>query len=168
MARPRISPIPQGYRDAWFGVVALAAIAAVFVAGEVATYLNLEPWYASLKKPDYNPPNAVFPLAWTTLYILTGFALWRNLRLSRSPARRRALILFAVMLVLNAAWSWMFFAANSPVLGLVNIVPQVVVIVATIIACLPLDRLAALCLVPLGAWVGFATLLNYAIWRLNG
>jgi len=65
--------------------------------------------------------------------------------------------LFFVQLVLNAAWSWMFFAANSPLLGMVNIVPQFALIIATVVAFYRLDRLAAYCLVPLTAWVAFAT-----------
>ena len=97
-----------------------------------------------------------------------AFALWRILRMPDSRPRRIALILFFIQLALNAAWSWMFFAAHSPILGLVDIVPQLAVIVMTIIAFHRLDRLAAWCLVPLAAWVAFATVLNFSIWRLNG
>ena len=81
--------------------------------------------------------------------------------------RRTALTLFFIQLALNAAWSWMFFAANSPLLGLVNIVPQFALIVATVVAFYRLDRLAAYCLVPLTAWVASATVLNFSIWTLN-
>ena len=68
---------------------------------------------------------------------------------------------------MNAAWSWMFFAANNPLLGLINIVPQILVILATIVAFYRLDRMAGWCLVPLAAWVSFPTVLNFAIWKLN-
>jgi benzodiazapine receptor len=78
-----------------------------------------------------------------------------------------ALTLFFIQLALNAAWSWMFFAANSPLLGLVNIVPQFALIVATVVVFYRLDRLAAYCLLPLSAWVAFATVLNFSIWLLN-
>jgi len=71
------------------------------------------------------------------------------------------------LLVLNAAWSWMFFWARSPLLGLINIVPQLVVILATIVGFARVDRLSALCLLPLAAWVAYATALNAAIWLLN-
>ena len=156
-------------RDAGFGVLAVAAVAIASILGQIATYPNLAPWYASLAKPSFNPPNWVFAPAWTTLYALMAFALWRILRLHRpSPARRHAIWLFFVLLFLNAAWSWMFFWAHSPLLGLLNIVPQFVVILATIVLFAKLDTLAAICLVPLAAWVGFAGVLNLAIWRLNG
>ncbi len=118
--------------------------------------------------PDFNPPNWVFPTAWTALYLLMAVAVWRVLRFSRkTPARRLGLNLFFAQLTLNAAWSWMFFAAHSPALGLLNIVPQLALILATIVVFLRLDRVAAWCLVPLAVWVAFATILNLAIWQLN-
>ena len=61
----------------------------------------------------------------------------------------------------------MFFAAQSPLLGLINIVPQFVLVVAVTMAFLRLDRIAGYCLLPLAAWVGFASVLNAAIWWLN-
>jgi benzodiazapine receptor len=149
-------------------VLAILAVTATSVAGQIATYPNLEPWYAGLEKPPFNPPNWIFAPVWTSLFVLIAFSLWRILRLPVSAARGRALILILTMLALNAAWSWMFFGANSPLLGLVNIVPQLAVIAASIAACRRVDALAAWCLVPLAGWVAFATLLNVAIWRLNG
>jgi tryptophan-rich sensory protein len=74
---------------------------------------------------------------------------------------------FFGQLVLNAAWSWMFFGANSTLLGLLNIVPQLVLIVVTIALFHRPDRIAAWCLVPLAAWVAYATLLNGSLWWLN-
>ena len=79
-----------------------------------------------------------------------------------------ALALFFLQLALNAAWSWMFFGAHSPLLGLINIVPQFLLVVATLIAFLRLDGPAGLAMAPLAAWVGFAVALNAAIWQLNG
>jgi tryptophan-rich sensory protein len=156
-------------RDAKFAALAIGVVAATSILGQIATYPNLSPWYAGLAKPAINPPDWVFAPVWTTLYALMAFALWRGLRaIAPSSTRRRAIVLFFILLAFNAAWSWMFFAAHSPLLGLVNIVPQFAVTVATIVAFARLDRLAAICLVPLGAWVAFAVVLNFAIWRLNG
>ena len=119
-------------REIGFGVLAIAAVGSASVAGQIATYPNLAPWYASLVKPAFNPPNWIFAPVWTILYALMAFAVWRILRLPRtSAARRSALTLFFVQLTLNAAWSWMFFGANSPLLGMINIVPQLLVILAT-------------------------------------
>jgi tryptophan-rich sensory protein len=84
-----------------------------------------------------------------------------------SAERRWALSLFFAQLALNAAWSWMFFAAHNPLLGLINIVPQILVILATIVAFYRVDKIAAWCLVPLAAWVCFAAALNFSIWKLS-
>ena len=155
-------------RDLTMAALAVASVALVLLLGQVATFPNLEPWYAGLAKPFFNPPNWVFGPVWATLYGLMAFALWRALRAPSTRERKNAVALFYAQLALNAAWSWMFFAAQSPLLGLVNIVPQLIVILAMLRAFKRVDRLACFCLVPLAVWVGFATLLNFAIWRLNG
>ena len=156
------------HRDIGFGMLAIIAVAAVSAIGQFATYPNLAPWYAGLLKPSFNPPNWVFAPVWTTLYVLMAFAAWRILRLPEaSGTRHLALTLFFIQLALNAAWSWMFFGANNPLLGLINIVPQFLVILATVVAFYRLDRMAAWCLIPLVAWVAFASILNVAIWQLN-
>lgn len=150
-------------------LLALAVVPVIAALGlaQLATFPNL-PWHAGLIKPSFNPPNWLFGPVWTSLYALMAFAVWRILRLPPSPARRTALILFYAQLALNAAWSWMFFYAHSTLLGLINIVPQFLLIVATINAFRPLDRTATWAIVPLSAWVAFASVLNYAVWALNG
>lgn len=159
---------PSLKRQAGFGLLAIAVVGSASVAGQIATYPNLAPWYASLVKPAFNPPNWIFAPVWTILYALMAFAVWRILRLPpASPARRVALTLFSVQLALNAAWSWMFFGANSPLLGMINIVPQFLVVLAAVVAFHRLDKVAGWCLAPLAAWVAFASALNVAIWRLN-
>lgn len=154
-------------RDIGIAALPLAAVVAASAIGQLATYPNLAPWYAGLVKPPFNPPNWVFGPVWTSLYALMAFAACRILRLPPSPARRLALMLFFVQLALNTAWSWMFFGAHSPLLGLLNILPQFAVIVAAVIAFVWLDRVAGWCLVPLAAWVGYASVLNAALWWLN-
>ena len=153
------------------GYIALAAgsVVAASAIGQLATFPNLAPWYEGLIKPSFNPPNWIFGPVWTSRYVLMAFAFWRILRVPvGTPGRSTAIALFAVQLVANAAWSWMFFAAHNPLLGLINIIPQFLLILATIGAFQPLDKIAAACLVPLAAWVSFASVLNFEIWRLNG
>ncbi|MFZ1191343.1 MAG: TspO/MBR family protein [Pseudolabrys sp.] len=160
---------PSLKRDTAFAVLALAVVAATSIVGQIATYPNLAPWYAGLVKPSFNPPNWIFAPVWTTLYALMAFALWRILRV-RMPSgmhRRYMVGLFFLVLALNAAWSWMFFWAHSPLLGLINIVPQLGVVITTVVNFARVDRLAAFCLLPLAAWVAFAGVLNTAIWLLN-
>jgi tryptophan-rich sensory protein len=156
-------------RDGAFAALAVAVVASVSLLGQIATYPNLAPWYAGLIKPAFNPPNWLFAPVWTALYALMAFALWRILRLPASmPGRTAALSLFFLQLALNAAWSWMFFWAHSPLLGLVNIVPQLAFVLATLVALVGVDKWAAWCLAPLAAWVAYASILNFSIWWLNG
>lgn len=155
-------------RDLFYAVVAVASVAGASIVGQLATYPNLAPWYAGLIKPAFNPPNSVFAPVWTALYLLMALAVWRILRLPLGrPGRRDALIALFTQLILNAAWSWMFFGANSPLLGLINIVPQLLVILLAVKLTYGLDKISAWSLVPLAAWVGYAAVLNFSIWRLN-
>ena len=102
------------------GALAVIVVAAASVAGQLATYPNLAPWYAGLAKPSFNPPNWIFAPVWTTLFVLMAFSVWRILRLPQTSARGTALALFFIQLALNAAWSWMFFAAHSPAPGMIK------------------------------------------------
>jgi tryptophan-rich sensory protein len=149
--------------------VALMPVIAASLLGQMATTPNIPTWYAGLEKPGFTPPNWVFAPVWTSLYLLMALAAWRLLRLppGARPGRGAALALFYAQLALNVAWSWMFFAAQSPFLGLVNIVPQWFVILAAIAAAWRVDRIAGVALLPLLVWVGYAAALNFEVWRLN-
>ena len=163
-----MTEIPSLGRSAAFGALAIALVAAAGTLGGVATFPNLAPWYAGLTKPYFNPPNSVFGPVWTALYALMAFALWRILRRpADTPGRGTAIGVFLAQLAFNVAWPFLFFAARSPLLGLIDIIPQLALIIAAIVAFWRIDRLAALCLCPLLAWVAFASALNFAIWRLN-
>jgi len=145
------------------GPILLAAL-----LGNAATMPNIASWYDGLAKPPLTPPNWVFGPAWTTLYILMGVAFYRVLRLEpETPGRRRAIWLFAIQLVFNAGWSFAFFAAHSPALGLAVILPMEALVLATIWAFWRIDRVAAYCLIPYAMWVAFATYLNAGVWALN-
>lgn len=159
---------PRTGRSVTLILAAALPVIATLVSGQLATFPNLTPWYAGLAKPTFNPPDAVFGPVWTALYMLMAYAVWRVLRLPAGTAgRTRALVAFYVQLALNAAWSFAFFAAHSPLLGLVVIVPLLVMILVTITAFFPIDRIAAESLIPYAAWVAFATVLNASIWWLN-
>ena len=108
-------------RNVAYAAVAIGAVVVTSVLGQIATYPNLAPWYAGLAKPAFNPPNWVFGPVWTLLYVLMGVAFYRVLRSSDCARRSRAIWLFAAQLVLNMTWSFAFFAAHSPLLGLVVI-----------------------------------------------
>jgi translocator protein len=149
---------------------AVIAVGLVFfdsLIGQLATFPNLIPWYASLAKPGFSPPAALFGPGWTLLYALMALAFWRILILPDQKGRKLAIGLFLAQLALNVVWAWAFFGAHSPLLGLIDIVPQFALTAATLALFWRLDRFAGLCLLPLLLWVGFAAALNFEIWRLN-
>jgi tryptophan-rich sensory protein len=148
--------------------LAVIPVILTLLLGQWATLPNIEGWYAGLAKPAFNPPNSIFGPVWTCLYALMSFAVWRIWILpGDQPLRSSALICFYLQLALNAAWSWAFFALHSPLLGLIDIVPQWILILLTIFKFRLLDRIASYSLVPLAVWVAFAIALNFEIWRLN-
>ncbi len=150
-------------------LIAVLPVVAVAVAGSLVTSPNIPTWYASLQKPSFTPPNWAFPVAWTLLYAMMAYALWRILSLPKGlPGRVAAIAAFFLQLALNSLWSFAFFGAQSPIVGLVVIAALIVAILATIVSFWKLDRPAALLLVPYLAWVAYATALNGTIWRLNG
>ena len=140
---------------------------ATFVAAGVGAFFVPGAWYESLAKPDWNPPNWLFGPVWTLLYLMIGTSGWLVWREAGFAGARWALSVFALQIVLNAAWSWLFFGLQRPDLALVKIVVLLLSIAVMIGLFWSVSRLAALLLVPYLAWVGFATVLNAAIWKLN-
>ncbi|MBR0812308.1 tryptophan-rich sensory protein [Bradyrhizobium diazoefficiens] len=121
-------------------------------------------WYAGLAKPGFVPPNWAFPVAWTILYIMIAVAGWRTFR--RDPSSK-AMLVWATQLVLNFAWSPVMFTMHQIGAALVILIGLFVAIVTYIGIQASRDRLAAALFLPYAAWVGFAGVLNAAIWRLN-
>ena len=111
-------------------------------------------------------------MAWTVLYTMIAVALWRLLgAMPRTGPSREgwwlALAAFLVQLVLNAAWTPVFFTAHAIGSGLIVVAMLLVMVLWSIRLTWRFDQAAAWLLVPYAAWVAFATLLNAAILRLN-
>ncbi len=147
-------------------VVALTVVAGVAALGATATATSVESWYPSLAKPPWTPPSWLFGPVWTALYAVMAVAAWLVWR-TRAPARRAALAVFAVQLVLNGLWSWLFFGWHEIGLALVDVALLWLAIIATIRVFARVRTAAAWLLVPYLAWVSFAMALTLAIWRLN-
>jgi benzodiazapine receptor len=135
--------------------------------GGAVTVSNLTDWYPTLNKPSFNPPNGVFRPVWTTLFVMMGVAAWRVWRAADRDTARFPLALFALQLAVNLGWSIAFFGLRSPGLAVAVILVLDFLVLATALAFRRIDGLAAMLLVPYLAWIGFATVLNIAIWRLN-
>jgi benzodiazapine receptor len=158
----------RGTSRFWLPVLAAAA-AAIVVASLGATMTDLGPWYQSLTKPSWQPPDWAFGPAWTVIFALaaiSGVIAWR---FAETDAQREWIIgLFAINGVLNILWSALFFRFHRPDWALYEVVPLWLSILVPIIAFSRYAKTASLLLVPYLAWVSFAALLNYEIVRLNG
>jgi tryptophan-rich sensory protein len=130
-----------------------------------ATQQSVSDWYLTLNRPDWTPPSWLFAPVWTTLYVMMAIAAW--LVWQTWPQSAMAMIVFFVQLTLNLAWSFLFFGARSPILGLVDIAALWLAIVLTIVLFNRHSRAAGLLLVPYLAWVSFAAALNFTIWQMN-
>ncbi len=158
-------------RGGWKAAVMLAVwLAASYAAGGVGALFGPGAgeggWYDTLRRPALTPPGWVFPVVWNVLYLLMGLAAWLVWR-RRADGRTAALTLFVVQLVLNAAWSVLFFGLHSPGAALIEIVALWLAIAATVVAFLRVSRPAGVLMLPYLAWVSFAIYLNAAIWALN-
>jgi translocator protein len=124
-------------------------------------------WYAGLSKPSWVPPIAGFPPVWIALYVLMGTAAWMVSRERYHERYRAALAVYFVQLVLNAAWSPLFFGARNIGAGLFVMVALWLAIVSTVREFFRVRAPAAWIFLPYLAWVTFAMGLNFGIWRLN-
>lgn len=130
------------------------------------TQAGKQNWYAELIKAPGTPPSFVFPIVWTILYILMGIALglvW----ISENGNKQRALLYFFLQLVLNFAWSWIFFYFHQIGLALIDIALLWLFIVMTIRAFWSHTRWGSWLLVPYFLWVSYAFYLNLSIYLLN-
>lgn len=138
-----------------------AGVGGGFTANSVRT------WYPTIAKPDWTPPSWVFGPVWTVLYAMMGLAIWLVWRSGTWPEKKGAVTLFGVQLLLNAAWSIIFFGAHSPGLAFAEILLLWFALTATIVAFWGHSKTASLLLAPYLCWSSFAAFLNFTIWRMN-
>lgn len=135
----------------------------------IVTRSSIETWYPTLIKPSFNPPNWVFAPVWSMLYIMMGVAaalVWDRMESNRETVKR-ALILFAIQLALNALWSYLFFGLHNPMLAGIEIILLWLLIYETYIHFSKINKIAGYLMLPYLAWVSFAMVLNASIWWLN-
>jgi benzodiazapine receptor len=142
-------------------------VALSFVAAGVGSRFPPGDWYAHLTKPALTPPAWVFAPVWTLLYLMMGIAAWLVWQRRGVAGAAPALALFLVQLVLNAAWSWLFFGLQQIGWALADLAALWLALGATLLAFWAHRPLAGLLMVPYLLWVSFAVILNYQLWRLN-
>lgn len=152
----------------WGLIMAVAIPELVGIVSTPVTIAAIATWYKTLNKPSFSPPNWIFGPVWTTLYLLMGIAsylIWKQG--IKKPKVRVALTFYAIQLVLNFIWSFLFFGLHSPILALIDIVFLWVFIVLTILKFYKISKPATYLLIPYLLWVSFASVLNLAIVILN-
>jgi tryptophan-rich sensory protein len=158
--------VKRGFAAIGFGALAYgaAALGALTMRGKGAPE---RPWFRTLKKPQFQPPNWLFGPVWTVLYgtiAYSGYRIWKQ---PSSSERTRALALWGTQLALNAAWTPLFFGARKPGAALVDIGVLDAAAGAYTAAAAQVDPTAAKLMGPYLAWLGYATALNGSIVALN-
>ncbi|WP_339613469.1 TspO/MBR family protein [uncultured Rubinisphaera sp.] len=155
-------------RTRWIGLVVFIIVClSAGGLGAIATTPEIEGWYKMIAKPSWNPPGWIFGPVWTTLYIMMAIAVWLVWKQAGFKAAKLPLNSFGVQLLLNVAWSWIFFGMHRPGWAFAEIIVLWLAILATTILFFKKSKIAGGLMVPYLAWVSFASVLNFTIWRLN-
>lgn len=141
-------------------ILCLVIVFAVAYIGSLFTQqgVNTE-WYKAIK-PHITPPDFVFSIVWTMLFLLIAISLFLVWVKSGKMQRRKIAVVYGANLLLNVLWSFLFFTLKNPALALVNTIALFLSIIAMIIAAWEIDRKASYLLIPYLLWVGFAIFLN--------
>ena len=134
------------------------------VIGSIFTTSSIPTWYASLNKPEFNPPNWIFAPVWITLFTLMGISLYL---VWSKGVNKKALTFFGIQLVLNTLWSIIFFGLQNILFAFIEIIILWIAILLTIIYFYRLSKAASYLLVPYILWVSFAAVLNFSIFLIN-
>jgi len=149
-------------------IISLAITLSIGIVATLYTRPEIKTWYITLIKPAFTPPNWLFPVAWTTLYILIATAAYLVWKLrDNTPTYKTAVCIYIVQLALNFSWSIIFFGMHQILGGVIVIISLLVAIVLNISWFGRFSRFAAWLLVPYLLWVSYAALLNISISVLN-
>ena len=155
-------------KHVYLGLVVFLVVcfAAAGIGGAVTTP-KIGSWYATLVKPSWNPPNWIFGPVWSALCCCMAVAAWLVWRQEGFASDKLPLILFGVQLVLNVLWSCIFFGLEMPGVAFAEVLLLWAPIAATMVLFWQRSMIAGILFVPYLAWVSFASVLNFTIWRLN-
>ena len=144
----------------------VAFVFAVLVLATAATGALFKPgsWYESLQRPSWTPPNWSFPVVWSILYVMIGIAGWLVWREMGASA---ALFFWGFQLLLNAAWSWLFFGLKRMDWALFDVALLILAIFGFIIAAHESVPVASYLFLPYLAWVATAAALNLRMLQMN-
>lgn len=140
-----------------------------FLIGLTASYLQsdaIDNWYPYLNKPSLTPPNIVFPIAWSIIYLCMGISAGLIL-IADTPKKKTLITLFCIQLVFNFAWSLLFFYFRSPLLGMIDILLLDILVTVYAVKSYPVRKASSILFWPYIVWIYFATYLNVYIFLNN-
>lgn len=133
-----------------------------FLVGFTASYFQKDAianWYPFLNKPSLTPPNIVFPIAWSIIYLCMGISIGL-IQISNTLRRTKLITIFCIQLLLNFGWSILFFYFRSPLWGMIDILLLDVFVTIYAFMSYPVKKASSILFWPYIVWIYFATYLN--------
>ena len=133
--------------------------------GGLVTSFYKEPWYSTIIKPAFNPPDWVFAPVWIFLYLAMSVAIWL---IWINPKRTEKIIyIYFVHLLINGSWSLFFFGLHLILVSLIIIGIIIFLVIWLIKLYYPINKLSSFLMVPYLIWLSYAFVLNFYIFILN-
>ena len=133
----------------------IAVILAAMIGSLASTQASSDLWYLSLDKSGLNPPSYVFGIVWPILYVL--------MTISAYLAYKKIYRIFLIQLAFNAAWSWLFFRFQMPLISLIDIYLLIALNLYITALMYRENKLAFILFIPYVIWISFASYLNLFI-----
>lgn len=159
--------MPHTNRQQFLGLIAWIAICFAAAAIGMLATISAPEFYNGLARPSWAPASSVFGPVWTLLYILIAISAWLVWRKLTYAPDQRPLVFFIIQLILNAAWSWLFFYFHSGLGSFINIVLLWIFAAITLHLFFKQSTTAGLLFIPYMLWITFAAALNFTVWQLN-
>ena len=147
-----------------FIIFAITTYLASFIGG-VATYTSKEPWYSSLTKASFNPPDWVFAPVWTTLYLIMTIAIWSAWQKNNNNIN--LVYIYLIHLFFNTTWSIVFFVFHNIFLALINLIILISLIILLMVKFKTVSKLSFYIMIPYLLWCCYALILNTTLFILN-
>ena len=147
-----------------FIIFAITTYLASFIGG-IATYTSKEPWYSSLTKASFNPPEWVFAPVWTTLYLFMTIAIWSAWQ--KNNYNINLVYIYLIHLFFNTTWSIVFFVYHNIFLALINLIILISLIILLMVKFKKVSKLSFYIMIPYLLWCCYALILNTTLFILN-
>ena len=147
-----------------FIIFAITTYLASFIGG-IATYTSKEPWYSSLTKSSFNPPDWVFAPVWTTLYLFMTIAIWSAWQ--KNNYNINLVYIYLIHLFFNTTWSIVFFVFHNIFLALINLIILISLIILLMVKFKTVSKLSFFIMIPYLLWCCYALILNTTLFILN-